>query len=199
MRRLAPRAAALSLVLLAAAPAARAQLPAQPSAQAPADGGTLVILVRHAEKAAVPGDDPPLSEGGAARAAALRAALADAGVRHVIATPRRRTSDTAKPLAEALGLTPELVPLQGDHVKAVADAVRRRRGEVVLVVGHSNTIPAIVGALGGPKLRDLCDPQYAQLFVLALPAAGAPRLVRGQYGAADPADAGSCAAAAPMR
>ncbi|MDF1502905.1 histidine phosphatase family protein, partial [Roseisolibacter sp. H3M3-2] len=184
------------LALAVAAPAARAESATPGGALA---GGTLVVLVRHAEKAAVPGDDPPLSEIGTARAEALRAALADAGVRHVVATARRRTSDTAKPLSDALGLTPELVPLQGNHVQAVADAVRRRRGEVVLVVGHSNTIPAIIGALGGPKMRDLCDPQYAQLFVLELPAAGAPRLVRGQFGAADARDAASSAAAPRMR
>ena len=81
------------------------------------------------------------------------------------------------------------------HVQAVADAVRRRpAGEVVLVVGHSNTIPAIVGALGGPRLPDLCDGQYATLYVLALPARGPARLIRSTYGAADAPDAGSCAA-----
>jgi broad specificity phosphatase PhoE len=196
-------AALLALAPAACAPAAaRAQTAPDAVVGNRADGTTLVLLVRHAEKAAAPADDPPLTEAGAARALALRAALADAGVRHVVATPRRRTVDTAKPLADALGLAPEIVPLAGDHVKAVADAVRRRRGDVVLVVGHSNTIPAIVGALGGPRLRDLCDAQYATLFVLELPPAGArgaARLVRAQYGAADPADAASCAAPPSMR
>ena len=153
-----PRRAALRSLLaatltlgLAAAPAVGQSPTAASGGQSRVrgDGTTLVLLVRHGEKAAAPADDPPLTEAGLARAQALRAALADAGVQHVIATPRRRTGDTARPLAQALGLTPELVPLSAGatHVAAVADAVRRHAGEVVLVVGHSNTVPAIVGAL----------------------------------------------------
>ncbi|MGZ8469544.1 MAG: histidine phosphatase family protein [Gemmatirosa sp.] len=190
-------AAALATGLAAAAPAGAQAAGAPGAARAErAMGTTLVLLVRHAEKAAAPTDDPPLTEVGAARAKALQGALADAGVRHVIATARRRTSDTAKPLAEALGLTPEIIPLSGDHLRAVTDAVRRRAGDVMLVVGHSNTIPAIIGALGGPRMADLCDAEHANLFVLAIPPAGKPSLVRSQYGPADPAGASSCAAGA---
>lgn len=201
------RAATLVAALLAASLAVAAPGGAQavtkdaPGARATARAAapTLVLLVRHAEKAAEPADDPPLTELGATRARALQAALADAGVQAVVATPRRRTSDTARPLMDALGLAPEIVPLSGDHVKAVADAVRRHAGQVVLVVGHSNTIPAIIGALGGPRLKDLCDAEHSNLFVLTLPAEGAPRLIRSQYGPADPAGAASCAAAGAMR
>lgn len=153
-----------------------------------------VILVRHAEKAAAPADDPVLSDAGTARAVALRAALQDAGVQAVIVSPRQRTRLTAAPLVEARGLQPEVVALTPTHVADVAAAVRAHRGQVVLVVGHSNTVPAIVAALGGPKLPDLCDGQYAQLFTLVLPERGTPSLVRAQYGAPDAADAGSCAA-----
>src|SRR5688500_17198927 len=107
MTRLSRLAAALLAASLVAAPAwAQAvakDAPAAGATAARAAGSTLVLLVRHAEKAAAPADDPPLTEVGTTRAQALKAALADAGVRHVIATPRRRTSDTAKPLADALG------------------------------------------------------------------------------------------------
>jgi broad specificity phosphatase PhoE len=189
--------AAASLVagLAVAAPAGAQQtaapsVPSVPRVARP----TLVLLVRHAEKAAAPANDPPLTEQGTARAKALQAALAGAGVRHVIVTPFRRTGDTARPLLDALGLTPEVVPVAGgDHLKAVADAVRRHAGEVVLVVGHSNTIPGIIGALGGPRLPDLCDAEHANLFVLALMPEGGASLVRSLYGPADPAGAASCA------
>ena len=60
------------------------------------------------------------------------------------------------------------------------------------MVGHSNTLAGIIAALGGPRVNDLCDPQYATLFVLELPASGSPRLIRASYGAADPADADAC-------
>jgi phosphohistidine phosphatase SixA len=117
----------------------------------------------------------------------------------VLSTPLTRTRSTGAPLAMKLGLTVETVPINAGlpaHAAAIASAVREKyRGKTVLVVEHSNTIPAVVRALGGPQLRDLCDPQYASMFVLVL-ADGAPtRLVRSSYGAPDPAGADACAGA----
>jgi broad specificity phosphatase PhoE len=166
---------------------------------------TLVVLVRHAEKGTVPADDPSITEAGQARARALAELLSDAHVTAIITSPRRRATETALPLAQARGLTPEVIALDTGHVNAVAAAVRRHAGEVVLVVGHSNTIPAIIAALGGPKMPDLCDAVYSSLFVMEI--GGAPRnagdakaaahLVRGQFGAADPAGADQCRATTP--
>jgi broad specificity phosphatase PhoE len=153
---------------------------------------TTVVLVRHAEKAPAPASDPLLSEAGQARANALATALADAGVQAVIVTPFQRTRLTAAPLLEKRGLVPQVVATTPTHVADVARAVREHKGHVVLVVGHSNTIPAIVGALGGPKLPDLCDAQYAQLFTLVIPEQGTPSLVRSQYGTPDAPAAGEC-------
>ena len=188
-----------------------------PPAAAPSTRqATVVLLVRHAEKAPAPADDPPLSEAGSVRARALAAALADAGVDAIVVTPRLRTRATAQPLADARGLQPEEVALAGGaaaHAQAVAAAVRRHAGGVVLVVGHSNTIPAIVAALGGPSFPDLCDGEYSNLYMLVLepgsptgdPAAGpaapattAAHLVRSHYGQADdPAALRACAAMTP--
>lgn len=167
------------------------------SAQAQ-QGPTVVVLVRHAEKGAVPANDPPLTEGGVARAKALVAALADTHVDAVIATPTVRTRETARAVAELRGLAIESVALgaKEEHVRAVADAVRKHAGQTVLVVGHSNTIPAIIGALGGPKLSDLCDDQYSNLFTLVL-TPGRVQLVRGQYGVPSPPPTENCGN--PMR
>ncbi len=52
---------------------------------------TTVIVVRHAERAAVEGQDPPLSEAGEQRARALIEAVGDAGVRAIYATQFQRT------------------------------------------------------------------------------------------------------------
>ena len=156
-----------------------------------------VILVRHAEKAAAPANDPVLSPEGVQRATDLAATLAGAGITSVVTTQLQRTQLTAKPISDALGKNPVVVPVASPvsaHVAAVAAAVRGQpAGSVVLVVGHSNTIPAIVAALGGPKLPDLCDPQYSVMFILEYPASGPPRFIRARYGAADPADADKCA------
>ena len=188
-----PSLAALALCAALTTPAAA---PAQGRAATPAP---LVLVVRHAEKAAVPGDDPPLSAAGEARARDLAAALADAGVTAIVTTQWRRTGLTAAPLAAARRLTPTVVPTAGPDVAAHARAVAaaaRRVGGTVLVVGHSNTVGAIVAALGGPAGVRLCDAQYATLHAVAPAAApGAPaRVVRASYGAPDPAVDAQCAA-----
>lgn len=162
------------------------------AAPAVAQDSTVVVLVRHAEKAAVEGNDPPLSEAGQARAAALAEAVGGMHFDAVIATERQRTQLTARPLAQMHGLTPEIVGLGAAHVDSVAAAVRRHAGHTVLVVGHSNTVPRIVHALGGPRLRDLCEPEYAHLYALVMKDGAAPRLEQRTYGAPDPAGAGEC-------
>jgi hypothetical protein len=66
------------------------------------------------------------------------------------------------------------------------------KGKSVLVVGHSNTVPGIIAALGGPKLPDICDASYAILFTLRIPAAGEPTLTRASYGVADKVEEAAC-------
>ena len=99
------------------------------SAAAHAQAST-VILVRHAEKAAKPVDDPPLTNDGKARARDLAAAVADARVSTVIATQFVRTQATAKPAADAAGKTTIIVPATADpkaHADSVAAKVRAPR------------------------------------------------------------------------
>lgn len=141
----------------------------------------LVILVRHAEKAATPSEDPALSSVGAARAQSLAKALSKAGVGAIITTEWRRTQATAEPLARALDIAPIVVRSDdAAHVAAVAAAVCSQPAAVVLVVGHSNTVPAIIAELGGPNLPMIAETDYDNLYVLQLSAAP-PRLVQSRY------------------
>lgn len=151
-----------------------------------------VILVRHAEKASLTDPDPLLTDLGMRRAKDLAAALADAHVTTVITSQYQRTRLTGAPLVEATKPTLIVVANSGNtaaHIGDVAAAVRARPlGEVVLVIGHSSTIPAIIGALGGPRLAKLCESQYSMLFILEMNRSNTPRLIRANYGAPDVAD-----------
>lgn len=161
---------------------------------------SLVVLVRHGEKQAQPADDPSLSEAGVARAQALAESLAHTTPGTIIVSTRKRTVETAAVVARRAGITPVVIALDGGaatHIAAVAAAVRQASG-VVLVVGHSNTIPAIVGALGGPKLPDLCDASYATMYLLTPGRAGAPtQVVTAHYGLPDPPTSVGCATMTP--
>ncbi len=172
------RVALAALLLLAG-------LPFSAQAQAP----TVFVLVRHAEKGA--GSDPSLTEAGRARAEALRDALLGAGVEHVVASQFARAQETVTPLADALGLAVEVRPLEGGDAVAAARAqalalAEGYRGRTVVVAGHSNTIPAMAGALTGADLPEWDEADYDNLLVVTLPPSGPPRLLRARYGAADP-------------
>lgn len=152
-------------------------------AQDAAPATTTVILVRHAEKAAEPAGDPPLTSAGQARARALLDAVRHAGVTAVITTQFERTRATAAPTAKALGITPEVVTASGrTHAQDVADAIRKHSGQTVLVVGHSNTVPEIIHALGA-DVPPICDATYDNLYVVVLPPTGGANVIMAKYGA----------------
>ena len=183
-----------SLLALAALCACTPGAPQSAATPRP-DGTTTVIVVRHAEKAAEPAADPPLTAAGVARAEALSEAVRGLPVTAVVSTNFVRTRSTAAPLAARLGLTPEIVDARApDHARQVAAGVlARHRGETVVVVGHSNTVPDIVAALGAPKPASICDSEYDNLYVVRVPVSGPATVERRNYGAASVLDAG-CAA-----
>ena len=176
---------------------ATACLPASNAvAQGSSSAASLVILVRHADKAPSPTDDPGLTPAGLERARILATALRDAAVSTIITTQYRRTRETAQPLADQQRITPEIVSVGspaelGLHIAALVATVRRHAGETIVVVGHSNTIPPLIAALGGPSVTDICEASYGRLFVLAS-AMDSARLVEARYGAPDPSPWPDC-------
>ncbi|MDO9453176.1 MAG: histidine phosphatase family protein [Stagnimonas sp.] len=154
----------------------------------------LVVLVRHAEKATAPADDPALSATGQQRAEALAQALEHASITAIITTQFRRTRDTAQPLAVRLHIEPLMVATRrgesAAHVPEVLAAIQKQNGNV-LVVGHSNTVAQIAAALGGPALPDLCETTYGLALVLQ-PQVKDAALLRLRYGAADAASQAGC-------
>ena len=117
----------------------------------PALAQQTVILVRHAEQTQTGGGmmdgDPPLNEAGQRRAAALAENLREAGVTAIVTSQYTRARQTAEPLAATLRIEP-LVVKKEDTV-GLTDALQRQGSATVLVVGHSDTIPGMVKALGG--------------------------------------------------
>ena len=144
-----------------------------------------VIFVRHAERAdggagspnAMTGApaDPSLSDAGAARAARLATMLADAGVKGIYTSEFKRTQETAKPLASKLGLAIEVVPSR-DAAGLAAKIKAAHARDTVLIIGHSNTIPDLVRAFGGPAFK-IADDEYSGIYILT-PSTGTLTLIR---------------------
>ena len=135
-----------------------------------------VVLVRHAEPVAT-GSDPALSTAGKKRALALAKMLLDAGITAIFTSELRRTKATAAPLAAQLSITP--VVIANDPAAAAAQV--QAAGKRVLVVGHTNTVPEIIEALGGPSGVVIEHNEFDRLFVLQTPATGAGSLLSLRY------------------
>jgi broad specificity phosphatase PhoE len=150
-------------------------------------GQVTVIFTRHAEKAAAPPKDPPLTEAGQKRADLLASMLADSGVDAIYVTEFQRTQQTAAPLAERVNIKPTV--LAGKDIGPLVKAIRARSSGVVVVVGHSNTVPEIIAALGGPKF-EIPDTRYDNLLVLTV-GPDKSSLLRLHYGDTAPVPVGN--------
>ena len=152
---------------------------------------TTIILVRHGEKNIEPNNpDPDLSPAGQARAQELVRVLGSTNIDAIYATNLKRTQQTVKPIADKIGKTLTVL-----DAKATADLVNRivtaNRGQTVLVAGHSNTVPAIVAALGGGSSPDIPDSEYDNLFIVTIYKYGSAKVVKLKFGSAVPAATGS--------
>lgn len=152
---------------------------------APVAAQKAVFVVRHAEK--ISEQDQRLSEAGHARAARLASMLADSGISAIYATDTERARDTAAPLAGRLKL-PIATYDTGAKMSGVVDArpfvasLRRDHGnDVVLVVGHSNTVPDLLQALGCTEKISLGAGEYDDIFVVVPKRDGTATLVRLRY------------------
>lgn len=143
---------------------------------------TTFLIVRHAEK--LDGSsNTNLSTEGLNRAASLVDAARDSGVSAIYSTNYCRTAQTAQPLASTMNLPinvqgrnssndrlssclPDIsvtlnnLAIQIDTTQELTGHIlSENAGDVILVVGHSNTVPGIVEQLGA---NSLC-PEYFPL------------------------------------
>ena len=142
-----------------------------------------IFLVRHAERADTAGGgeqnaaaDPELSATGRARAESLTKVLKDARIASVFATEFKRTQQTAEGPAKAAGVSVTIVPAK-DSAELVTK-LRKTRGNA-LVVGHSNSLPEIVRALGVAEAIMVGESDYDNLFVFV--PGSPPHLLRLHY------------------
>lgn len=126
---------------------------------APEPTGPSWYVMRHLQKAE--GPDPALSKEGRRHAEALAATFGEDAPDAIYVSSTRRARETAGPLAARIGVTPkEYDP------RDTADLVARVKQEpgTVLIVGHSNTVPEIVAALGGERPADLTEQDYGGIW-----------------------------------
>ncbi|MES2331362.1 MAG: phosphoglycerate mutase family protein [Bacteroidota bacterium] len=131
------------------------------------------ILLRHAEKdTSVAGSsamkaDPPLSKEGELRAQKLLAVLKDYVPDMIYSTNYTRTRSTVAPLA--VKFNKEVKLYDPRNLAVFAEQLLQERGKTIIVVGHSNTTPALVNLLTKENTyKDLEDSVYNQLWIVTV-------------------------------
>lgn len=147
---------------------------------------TTVILVRHAEKKIEPENpNPDLAPAGQARAQELVHILGDAGITAIYATQYARTQQTVQPLADSLKLP--VTRIDSKNTQGLIEQITtKQRGGVVFLAGHNNTVPAIIGALGGGEFPVIPESEYDNMFVVTIHRFGKASVVKLKYGSSAP-------------
>ena len=99
----------------------------------------------------------------------------------VYATHFRRTQLTAWPVAKARGLTITVRPA-GEPADSFADVLRTRHaGQHVMVVGHSNTLPALARALGAKGIAEMDESEYDRAMIVVIGPGGEVRMQQARW------------------
>ena len=125
----------------------------------------VLFLVRHAETVDDGTRNPPLSDRGLRRARRLAMILADAEPEGVYTTDYQRTRATAAAVGDNVGMEAEVYDPRS---LAGFAATLRARGGRALVVGHTNTTPALVEILGGDPGPPIGHDEFDRLYILFL-------------------------------
>jgi 2,3-bisphosphoglycerate-dependent phosphoglycerate mutase len=131
-----------------------------------------IVLVRHVEKDSSPTADkvdPELSDEGKARAERLARVIKRYKPHEIFSTPFKRTRQTAEPVAKRR--KKEIQPYDpskpGDLVQKIMDPASKTVH--YLIVGHSNTIPALANLLAKKEIfRNLLEAEYGVIWVIRM-------------------------------
>ncbi len=129
---------------------------------------TTLVLIRHAEKVNDGTADPELSEAGKQRAESLTKFFKKAKIDAVYSTSYKRTRNTVAPLAQSKNLTVETYnPSKPEEIDAL---IQKFKGGTIVLVGHSNTTPAVLNYLTGHKdeFAAFDDGDYANLIIVSV-------------------------------
>lgn len=132
-----------------------------------------VFLVRHAEKVLDGGTDPGLAEQGQQRAKRLVELFKTFNPTAIYATQFQRTQLTGQPLANALNIPLTVLAIDKENTEHYPSLLLERicalpKGANALVIGHSNSIPAIVEAWTHEPAKPIADNEYDRLFMIRL-------------------------------
>ena len=135
---------------------------------------TTIILTRHADR------DPlatELNDKGRLRAQALVEAVADMSITAIYSPDLKRNLDTARPLAEHLGIEVQIIGTSKYEVSKTI--LTQHPGEVVIWIGNGGNLTEIYAFLGGEGAPPTV---YGDLYIMKIKDSGNPDVIKKRYG-----------------
>lgn len=128
---------------------------------------TTIYLVRHAEKMDDGTKDPPLTNEGRERADKLSTILKKHELDHIYSSDYKRTQQTAVPTSRMAKLA-----IKSYDPRALEDFAKQlltMKGEIILVVGHSNSTPSLANLLvGQEQFQAFDESDYGNLITVTV-------------------------------
>jgi broad specificity phosphatase PhoE len=139
-----------------------------------------IFISRHGERISRTDDASKLSKEGLRRAKALSRLLASVPLKAVYCTEYDLSRQTAEPSASDHGLKPVVMPYE--DVQGLAKLLHALPPSAdVLVIGHSDTIPELLTALGAKDKVEIRALDFGNLFIVAPSTTGDARVHRLHY------------------
>jgi broad specificity phosphatase PhoE len=164
---------------------------------------TTILFVRHTDTDVfVEGDNPGLNANGFARAEALADFVQDidviAGVDAIYASEFKRTQQTADAVARRLDL--EVSVANPYDVEAFMTSVLSdHKGEIILIVTHSDAIAPLIEELHGSKnVPEIAADEYDNFYIVTIPNYGKVKTLRLHYGSSRSTETSSLKHPAPI-
>ncbi len=127
---------------------------------------TTYYLIRHAEKDRNTTDNPSLISKGKDRAKHWAKHFENIPLDAIYSTDYNRTRETAAPTAQSKALTVQLYNPDNLYNAEFQEATK---GKTILVVGHSNTTPALVNTIVGEnKYQQISDTENGMLYKVSI-------------------------------
>lgn len=145
------------------------------------DSATTLIISRHAETSGL-GSNPNLSAAGMERANELARILKPNKLNQVYSSNFNRTIQTATPAANNNSLSP-IIYDPNNQADWIQNVIQNNKNKNVLILGHSNTVPALLNILTGSNQYTLIpDTEYNNLFIVVLSEKGKANVIHMKYG-----------------
>lgn len=141
---------------------------------------TIFFVTRHAEKDTTGGTNADLNPIGRGRAVALRHILEKVKINRIYSTDRPRTKNTAEPTAKLKRSPVQLYDAKKQA--ALLTDLAALKGHKYLIVGHSNTVHAIVNHLMGNETeKEFSESDYSRLYIVSVKKIGTAKTLLIRY------------------